>query len=227
MITVPRIVCAEINECPSCSTDLSKRERGEDQGQCRNPKCKRRWLPAASWLFEGRHPTTGERFPKPKLHESFSTALFALFLLSPGDKRFPVRKVVDPHYTCQLENEDLDLSKLSYEHLTKVNPSKGADLIVRGPKNRLVHIENKPFATDARSKIETYACEAAKVEAQFLVLISCGNSQPGLWDTIREKEIPVLLWEEVLLEMDRANFATYLSPVAGGFEPYYDIYRQK
>lgn len=219
--TPPDVVDAGISTCPYCK---ERQEVPRRQWiKCDNDKCSR-FFPAADWLFHGFDPvhikTPG--FVTPT--ESFTTALFALYLLHPtGYKKFPIRTVESEQHqrhACRICREE-DLSGLKF-HQLNVESKASPDLIIRSSQ-RLLHIENKPWADEGHRQIERYLQGAIEEGAAFRVLISCGNSHDALWNVLMEKKVPIILWEEVLLRMDRAKFGGYLAP-GGEFQPYYETY---
>jgi hypothetical protein len=219
-------VDADLLICPKCKTQQD-RHKSNDYTKCSNPKCQ---LPfsAATWLFEGKNPASGKphvpNFKKPL--ESFTTALFALYLLHPeGNKSFPIR-VVESGYKCRLSDK-LELKSLVFYDLSIEQHGK-PDLIIHTGR-QVIHIENKPGTAGGRGlgnseqQIPRYHREARESGADFYVLISCGNPHDDLWSMLAEDKVPIILWEEVLLRMDQAKFAVHLSPTRK-LKPYYKSY---
>jgi hypothetical protein len=79
-----------------------------------------------------------------KPNESFTTSLFALYLLNPkGCKKFPLREV-RPKYSCE-EVDELDLGGLTFRKVGSKSRQRGVDIVVTVDRLK-AHIENKLWA---------------------------------------------------------------------------------
>jgi len=245
-IPVPDLIHGRPEACPRCGTALKLDGRASEYIVCQDDACGVS-VPAATWLFvrSGRNPQGPDlsNHASHNVSESFTTAFFVLFLLSrcdPALKKLPIREVTGRDrrgWRCELVASELDLSRLDYSNITSVEKggSRAVDVNFDCGGKAIV-IENKPWA---RESGPSTADATAKVLSQFeryetigelYVLISVGNPQGALWETLATDRFPkpkfrIILWEEVLARMDRAGFGHDLLP--SGLEslrPYYGVF---
>jgi hypothetical protein len=87
-------------------------------------------------------------------------------------------------------------------------------LIYRKDSRRLVIIENKTKGTGTGSIREYWkAAQYLKKcgwEADLLVLISCGHPNDSIWNVVKELQLKLLLWEDLLKIADSMDWSKSL-----------------
>ena len=223
-------------------------------------------FPDATWLpmRRGRHPTRPKQaewqsgdYPR----EIYITRLLLKYLVMqqpPGvDKRFPVRQV----HRCEhgLFNCTLMRDPAGEPVWLNLQGLRATDVQIRGRGPDLVigsrlAIENKPWAKSTKRREQRQQLLEDAREwgwGQYYVLVSYGNAQEDLWaqlaapqkrepsDTECTVRFQVLLWEEVLVQLDASGlwpcvlgeikqlgFGEDLSPDdPKDLSPYYEVVR--